>query len=133
MDGIAYDSQLRLLNGFRFVLHSLRTEKPITPDLLFQPLITSSQAPLAEIDLYMHKSNSTYFTDLDVARTHLLCTLFARGIEKVRGGTGSVVKGKVSNFAVALGAVSCSFRRELKPYEKYELYTRVLSWDQKWL
>lgn len=81
----------------------------------------------------MHKSNSTYFTDVDIARTHLLCTLFAKGIEKVRGGTGSVVKGKVSNFAVALGAVSCSFRRELKPYEKYDIYTRVLSWDEKWL
>ncbi|KKY14882.1 putative capsule polysaccharide biosynthesis protein [Phaeomoniella chlamydospora] len=81
----------------------------------------------------MHKSNSTYFTDVDVARTHLICTLFARGIENVRGGTSSLVHGKPSNFGVALGAVSCSFRKELKPFEKYDLHTRVLTWDQKWI
>lgn len=36
-------------------------------------------------------------------------------------------------FGIALGAVSCSFKKELKPYEKYEIWTRVLSWDEKWL
>lgn len=33
---------------------------------------------------------------------------------------------------MALGAVSCSFRKEIKPYEQYEMWTRVLTWDQKW-
>lgn len=32
-----------------------------------------------------------------------------------------------------LGAVSCSFRKEVKPYQPYEIWTRVLSWDRKWL
>lgn len=36
-------------------------------------------------------------------------------------------------FGVSLGAVHCSFKKELKPYQKYELWTRVLSWDRKWL
>ena len=29
--------------------------------------------------------------------------------------------------------MSCHFRKEIKPYEKFEVWTRVLSWDQKWL
>ena len=72
------------------------------------------------------ESNSTYFSDLDIARTRLLCTLFSAGIEKMR-------KDRNGSFSIALGAVSCSFRREIKPYEKFEMWTRVLAWDEKWL
>lgn len=34
---------------------------------------------------------------------------------------------------VALGAVSCHFRREIAPYEKFEIWTRLLCWDRKWM
>lgn len=36
-------------------------------------------------------------------------------------------------FSISLGAVHCSFKREIKPYETYEMWTRVLAWDRKWL
>jgi hypothetical protein len=49
----------------------------------------------------------------------------------MRGGTAAIT-GSKTVFGLALGAVSCSFKRELKPYESYELWTRVLSWDEKW-
>ena len=32
-----------------------------------------------------------------------------------------------------LGGVACNFRREIKPYEAFEVWTRVLTWDHKWL
>ncbi|MCJ1233113.1 hypothetical protein MMC14_001068 [Varicellaria rhodocarpa] len=32
-----------------------------------------------------------------------------------------------------LGAVSCHFRREIKPYQRYEMWTRLLAWDRKWI
>lgn len=32
-----------------------------------------------------------------------------------------------------LGGVQCSFKREIKPYQGYEVWTRVLSWDEKWI
>lgn len=51
----------------------------------------------------------------------------------MRGGTGAITGSKNPLFGLALGAVSCSFKRELKPYESYELWTRVLSWDEKWI
>jgi hypothetical protein len=38
-----------------------------------------------------------------------------------------------SKFSVALGGVSCTFKKELRPYESYDVWTRILSWDQKWV
>jgi len=79
------------------------------------------------------ETNSSYFSDIDIARTHLVCTLFSVGIEHMRGGTAAITGSKKPIFGLALGAVSCSFRRELKPYESYELWSRVLTWDEKWI
>ena len=47
----------------------------------------------------------------------------------VQGGA----KAKKALFAVALGAVSCHFKREIKPYQAYDIWTRILSWDRKWM
>lgn len=60
--------------------------------------------------------------------------MFSNGIEHIRGGTSAINRGaKKPFFGLALGAVSCNFKRELKPFEKYELWTRVLTWDEKWI
>lgn len=86
-----------------------------------------------EIDFNMHKSNSSYFSDVDIARTHLVCTLFANGIEKMRGGTSAYTGSKKPVFGLALGGVSCNFKRELRPYEEYDMWSKILSWDEKWI
>ncbi|KAH6682811.1 hypothetical protein B0J14DRAFT_468207 [Halenospora varia] len=124
---------LRIVNAFRFTLRTQRPKVPVGPEQLFQPLITTSHAPIMEIDFNLHKSNSSYFADIDIARTHLVCTLFSKGIEHMRGGTAAHTGTKNPLFGLALGAVSCSFKRELKPYETYEIWSRVLSWDEKWI
>lgn len=49
--------------------------------------------------------------------------------EKEGRGEGAKSKGR---FEIRLGGVSCQFRKEIKPYEKYEVWTRVLCWDAKW-
>ena len=80
------------------------------------------------------ESNSTYFQDVDIARTHLICTLFSAGIEQARHSKGQgMISAGDNAFGVALGGAACSFRKEINPFEKYEMWTRVLSWDRKWL
>ena len=37
------------------------------------------------------------------------------------------------SFNIMLGGVTCTFKREIKPNEPFEIWTRVLSWDRKWL
>jgi hypothetical protein len=50
--------------------------------------------------------------------------------KRVLDKEGNVVKG---SFGIGLGAVFCSFRKEIAPLQKYEMWTRILSWDRKWL
>lgn len=124
---------MRILNAFRFILRTQRPAVAPSPSHIFQPLITTSTAQLLEIDFNLHKNNSTYFSDVDISRTHLACTLFAKGIEKMRGGTSAYTGTKNRHFGLALGAVSCSFRKEVAPYQQYDMWSRILSWDEKWI
>lgn len=81
--------------------------------------------PLLECDYNGHKSNSTYFTDLDMARTQLVSCLLRKGIRaSVFGSDGHMI---------AMGGISCHFRREIMPYARFDIWTRLLSWDRKWL
>lgn len=34
---------------------------------------------------------------------------------------------------IALGATYCSFKREIKPLERFELRSHVAAWDEKWM
>ncbi|KAI0149746.1 hypothetical protein F4776DRAFT_603007 [Hypoxylon sp. NC0597] len=133
MKNMPFMWHLRLVNAFRFILRTQRPAVPLKPAHIFQPIITSSTAQLMEIDFNMHKSNSSYFSDVDIARTHLVCTLFAKAIEQMRGGTAAYTGAKKPVFGLALGGVSCNFKRELRPYEEYDMWSKILTWDEKWI
>lgn len=47
-------NQLRIVNAFRFCLRTQRPKVSPTSDQLFQPLITTSHAPIMEIDFNLH-------------------------------------------------------------------------------
>ena len=97
------------------------------PGCVFKPMVSRSRVSLLETDYNMHKSNSTFFLDLDVSRTELLAALRA---EAIRGGIcGEYTKG----VTIILADVSCSFKKEMKPCAAFEMYSRVLAWDKKWL
>lgn len=107
--------------------------------MLFHYAITSTYTSLLETDYNLHKSNSTYYSDLDVSRSHCVSHLLKPGMEAisanavtqcVRDKQGTVVKG---GMGIGLGAVFCSFRKEIAPLQGYEMWTRVLCWDRKWL
>jgi hypothetical protein len=107
------------------------------PKHLFAPLITSSFNTLYDCDWNFHKSNSTYFQDLDVARAHLMGCIIKTGLARLNSGdeeglpkTKAEYKGR---YTLALGAVSCFFQRQIEPLQQFEIYTRVLSWDRKWI
>jgi len=57
---------------------------------------------------------------MDIARVDFLlrCGLF-RGVLRER-------------WAVPVGSVHLRFRRSLKPFECFELHTRLLHWDERW-
>lgn len=79
-----------------------------------------------DCDYNLHKSNSTYFADFDVGRVHLLVCLIGSGLRNTSKELGSLV-------SIHLGGVSCNFKKEIKPYEAFEVWSRILCWDRKWL
>ncbi|KAK1912286.1 hypothetical protein P3342_009887 [Pyrenophora teres f. teres] len=131
---------LRFCRAFFYQLYLQPT--PIPPHALFQPLITSTRTTLLETDYNMHKSNSTYFSDMDISRTHLFTAIIRNGIRKnsrLYGADKSAVAGAVGategtrgKHMIALGGISCLFKKEILPYKKYEMWTRLLCWDRKW-
>ncbi|CAI7647893.1 unnamed protein product [Penicillium pancosmium] len=115
--------------------------KPTHP--VFVPVLVTSRTPLLETDYNMHKSNSTYFTDLDVSRTALVSRLYSPGVGLVSKEldkeflAAAQKEGKRAPkkkpIIIVLGSVYCSFKREIKPFELYEMHSKVISWDKKWM
>ncbi|CAI7613262.1 unnamed protein product [Penicillium bialowiezense] len=99
--------------------------------LVFLPCITTTYTSLLEADYNLHKSNSTYFTDLDASRSHLLSYLCHRGVSVV--DQELVAEGKRGIMAAIIGSVTTSFKKEIRIFQQYEVWSRVLTWDQKWL
>ncbi|KOC15867.1 hypothetical protein AFLA70_362g001290 [Aspergillus flavus AF70] len=100
------------------------THKDLSPECLFLPAIHRTRSPLTECDYNIHKSNSTYFTDLDISRGNLSLLLFSQRLSFRPTPTTAVM---------ILSGVQIVFRREIKPYQAYEVWSRVLSWDEKWI
>lgn len=109
------------------------------PRMLFHYSITSTYNSILETDYNFHKSNSTYFADLDIARTQCVTHLMHDGLNAISHNAktkavvtpdGTVAKG---GMGIGLGGVFCSFKKEIAPFQGYETWTRVLAWDRKWL
>ncbi|KAK1825815.1 hypothetical protein QBC39DRAFT_377072 [Podospora conica] len=124
----------RILSSFAY--HYLRPPVALPPRALFHYAITASRTSPLETDYNLHKSNSTYFSDVDVSRSHLVTHLIVGAVPRlpalVRARCPNA-PAKLGSFGIGLGAVFCSFRKELAPLQKYEMWSRVLSWDRKWL
>ncbi|KAM0421139.1 hypothetical protein ACHAPT_011031 [Fusarium lateritium] len=114
----------RFLRAFVRRLTDSAPNKHLSPRCLFLPAISKTRSPALECDYNLHKSNSTYFTDMDMSRGNFLLVLFSKLFNPFPGPT---------HFNAILGGTTCTWRKEIKPYAPYELWTRVLSWDGKWL
>jgi hypothetical protein len=91
---------------------------------VFLPAVLKSRSPATECDFNLHKSNSTYITDLDVSRAYLSGLLFAPIFL-------NPIDSMHCNLIVS--GIACTFHREIKPYQLYEVWSRVASWDDKWI
>lgn len=82
---------------------------------------------LLECDFFgYHKNNATYFTELDLCRTE--CTLNALH----RYFKLAVMKKKSLTY-IPLASICNHFMKETKPFENYEMRTKIVGWGDKWL
>ncbi|PWY77397.1 hypothetical protein BO70DRAFT_430339 [Aspergillus heteromorphus CBS 117.55] len=119
------------------------TTKETTPTHpVFTPHVLHTHNSPWETDYNFHKSNSTYFSDLDISRTALVTRVYTPGFTLVSAQldkelphatqeAGRENAGK--KVYIALGSTFCSFKREIKPLERFEVVSRVVAWDRKWV
>lgn len=102
---------------------------------VFKGVSYKTYASPLEIDMYLHKSNSTYLLDLDIARTALVCQLFQKLFMKTwLNESGEFKSISLGNCPyVPVGTIQCVFKREIKVFQRYEITSNVLAWDNKWL
>ncbi|KAJ6023716.1 hypothetical protein N7540_004513 [Penicillium herquei] len=121
------------------VLTGTPSTGPLAPSTIFRPRRTHSYCSIAEIDMNLHKSNSTFYADIDLSRIELLAILFKDAITPLSPRATLAPENAYSRrnrrrqLIAALGGVNCVFRQEIKPYQSFEIVSRVLAWDEKWI
>ncbi|MGE0762698.1 MAG: thioesterase family protein [Bdellovibrionales bacterium] len=73
-----------------------------------------------DLDFNLHMNNGRYLTLMDLGRMDLM----------LRTGIFHVIIH--DKWMPVVGSVHMTFRRSLRPLQKFELKTRVVAWDQKW-
>jgi acyl-CoA thioesterase FadM len=73
-----------------------------------------------DIDLFGHMNNSRYLLLMDFARVHYLRR------------AGLLEPALKQRWIMPVAAVNVDFYRPLKPFERFEIVTQVLSWDDRW-
>ena len=73
-----------------------------------------------DIDVYLHVNNGRYLTLMD----------FGRLVHTVRTGLLPVMLRR--RWIPVLGSATVNFWRELRTFERVELVTRLVHWDDRW-
>ena len=98
------------------ILHALYRQKL---HFLETGIVTFRVLPF-DLDINRHMTNSRYLSMMDLGRTDLLIrTGLARLTWKMKWGS-------------VLGAATIRWRRGLELFQKFEIHTRVIGWDEKW-
>ena len=74
-----------------------------------------------DLDFNMHMTNARYFSVMDLGRVDMM----------LRCGLGRAILRK--RWQPVIGAANVRFRRPLRPFQHFELVSRVLCWDDKYI
>lgn len=96
-------------------------EKPDTDNDLTRPMRLRLRVYPNDLDFNGHMNNGRYLTLMDLGRLHLV---FRTGL------MGIVQREKL---APTLAAAQMRYRMQLLPFQPFDLETRVLCWDDKWV
>jgi len=98
----------------------LRLFKPRPMGLLDTSTI-QGRVWLNDLDNNIHMNNGRYLTLMDLGRLDIILSC---------GLLGTCLK---KRWFPVVGALKILFLRPLEPFQKFELKTRIIGWDSKWL
>ncbi len=73
-----------------------------------------------DLDVNIHMNNGRFLSVMDLGRFDLT----------FRTGLGRAMLR--ARWKPLVGGVTIRYRRSLDPFERFELHTRILGWDEKW-
>lgn len=86
-----------------------------------QPVATTFRVLPHDIDINLHLNNGRYLQLIDLNRAEWL----------IRTGIWDVIRR--NGWKPILGSVAIQYRRELRLWEKAQIDTRLLGWDDRWV
>ncbi|MET4805884.1 thioesterase family protein [Limibacillus sp. MBR-115] len=101
-----------------WVLMAARFRKPLG---LFEPSVLRLRVWLNDLDFNRHMNNGRYLTVMDLGRLDMMARMGTLGGFRKR------------RWMPVVAAQTISFKRSLTPLERYELTTRLLCWDERFL
>ena len=87
--------------------------------LLDKSVMTFRAWPL-DCDINLHLTNARYLSFMDLGRTHLI------------GQSGLIKKIHQKKYLPIATSVEISFFKEIKPFQKFQLHSRLIFWDEKY-
>jgi acyl-CoA thioesterase FadM len=73
-----------------------------------------------DCDVNLHMNNGRYLSFMDLGRVHLVTQM---GLLRI------IIR---KRWRAALGAAEINFIRAIAPFQKFDLITRLVTWDDKW-
>lgn len=73
-----------------------------------------------DLDVNLHMNNGRYLTLMDLGRLDLVARI------------GILREMRRRRWMPVVGSLTVRYRRSLQPFQRYQLRTRLLCWDEKW-
>lgn len=101
------------------------------PKSIFESQTYRTFCPPLEVDMYAHKSNSTYGTDLDFSRLKLLTYQFRNTFRY--HNTPGMKRHYFEWIRAPVASTNVYYVSEIKPFQRYNVRSRIFGWDRKWI
>jgi YbgC/YbaW family acyl-CoA thioester hydrolase len=103
----------------QLTLSGLFPRKARPGQTIFDPSITRMRVGLLDLDSYLHVNNGTYLQMMDVARNNQIADLGMFPVTRAKG------------WAPVVAASTMKYRRSLQLFQRFEITTRILGWDER--
>ena len=106
---------------FQLAWTGLFPRKALPGQTLLDLSVTRMRVGPLDLDSYLHVNNGTYLQMMDVARSNHFGDLGMFPVVRARG------------WAPVVAASTMKCRRSLRPFDRFEITTRILGWDERML
>ena len=86
---------------------------------VLEPSVTRMRVHPGDLDFYLHVNNGVYLQMMDVARSNFIADLGGFPLLKKKG------------WYPVVAASTMKYRRSLQLWDRFEIATRVLGWDER--